>query len=386
VPPLEAWKKVHITSEFFEKDPHGQFSCQKCHGGNPGGSDKESAHQGIVQFPSEEWETYCLECHSSDPVYNRFVNFDSNLHKTQEGYFERFRQRAGYDIRDDETLLHEFNNECGKCHATCGQCHIGRPISVGSGFLDGHLFKGAPETKNNCVACHGARVGAEYYNENEYTDADGNRVKGDVHLYSSLMAKCDFCHDGHEMHGDGTELDYRYDPDDAQAPRCEECHEDDASANNYHTMHWSGNAPKLSCQVCHSQPYKSCNSCHVGGEGITGSPYETLKIGKNYMKSDRYDSDYILVRHIPIAPDTYEAWGVDDLPNYESSEPTWKYATPHNIQLETAQTTVGEGEGCGSKCHGSDYYLRESDVQLYNDSDYVDREIEANRDVFMEME
>lgn len=380
--PLEPWERVLVEVGFLENDPHGRISCVSCHEGDSRQSDKDQAHVNLVKYPSEQAETYCIGCHDSGNVYDAIMKFDDSLHLTQEGYFVRFEERAGFDLRGDAHLLEEFNKECGKCHASCGQCHISRPVSVDGGFLNGHEFQLRPDMKNNCTACHGARVGAEYFGENTtYTDANGDPIKGDVHRFTYLK-QCDFCHDAEQMHGASGDLTYRYDPDNTAAARCEDCHDGSSDSNAYHQMHWSGAGSKLACQVCHSQPYKSCNSCHVG-EGITGSSYQTFKIGKNYMKSAQRDYDYITVRHIPIAPDTFEGWGVTDLPNYEDSEPTWKLATPHNIQRWTAQTTVAEDASCWENCHNSDYYLKEEDISLYNPSDYVDREIEANRAVFM---
>ena len=137
--------------------------------------------------------------------------------------------------------------------------------------------------------------------------------------------------------------------------------------------------PTLSCQVCHSQPYKHCNGCHTGGSGITGSSYFKFKIAKNKFNLEAANRvyDYVTVRHIPIAPDTYASWGIADLPNF-NSEPTWKYTTPHNIQKWTAQTdTTGTYGKCGGNCHDSEeYYLLSSDL--------LDYEIEANKNIIMD--
>jgi thiosulfate/3-mercaptopyruvate sulfurtransferase len=221
-------------------------------------------------------------------------------------------------------------------------------------------------------------------------------ISPDVHYFSEAK-RCEFCHTGYEMHGgDGTLLTYRYDEENVAAPKCEDCHDDaeNDAGNQYHQMHWVGSSGvTLSCQVCHSQPYKNCNGCHVGGDGITGSSYLTFEIGQNYLRDNaRYeDYDYVTVRHIPIAPDTYEAWGELDLTFFDDSEPTWKLTTPHNIQRWTPQTTVGDGKGCMASCHDSDYYLTEEDVDYYEDAnggagygfDDLVRELNANRDVII---
>ena len=169
--------------------------------------------------------------------------------------------------------------------------------------------------------------------------------------YFNYAKSCEFCHTGYEMHGgDGTLLAYRYSEDNTSMPQCEDCHAALIDANEYHQEHWAGDAGvTLSCQVCHAQTYKNCNGCHAG-EGITGSSYLTFEIGRNYLKdNERYrDYDYITVRHIPVAPNTFEEWDIPDLMDFEFSEPTWKMTTPHNIQRWTDQTEVEEGESCGA--------------------------------------
>lgn len=107
----------------------------------------------------------------------------------------------------------------------------------------------------------------------------------------------------------------------------------------------------------------------------------TYKIGQNHQKSDFRPYDYTVVRHIPIIQDTYSSWGVADLSNFDD-EPTWKFATPHNIQRWTSRTdTTGGIVRCSEKCHDRGEsstlgtYLKESDLEEY--------EIQANQSVIM---
>jgi hypothetical protein len=73
---------------------------------------------------------------------------------------------------------------------------------------------------------------------------------------------------------------------------------------------------------------------------------------------------------VPIAPDSYSFYGEDLLPNFDAL-PTWAYATPHNIQLQTPQA-----ETCDS-CHGN--------ADLFLTIDKVDpAEVEANRDIIVD--
>jgi len=357
---------VHVEEDFFATS-HGKISCDACHGGDKTAYEKDAAHQNIVAVPSDEDSIYCEGCHKE--LVDKYA---ASLHKTQEGYFQRIENRLGYSIKDNATLMQNYNAECGKCHVSCGQCHVQRPIAAKGGFLDGHSF-GKPDRDNNCVACHGSRVGSEYLGQDE-------RYYADAHRYKSGGSQCTFCHSGEEMHSSGTEFDYRY--LDTDMPKCEDCHfgEDFISANSYHQLH-VGNQylPKLQCQVCHSQDYKNCNGCHTGGSGITGESYFKFKIAKNNfnLEATGKDYDYVTVRHIPIVPDTYASWGIADLP-YFDSEPTWKYTTPHNIQKWTARTdTTGSEGSCSVKCHDSvEYYLTNSDLEAF--------EVNANKDIIMD--
>jgi len=393
VDPLDPWKRVFIDEDFFLEDRHGNIECIWCHEGNEHATTKALAHEGLVAFPSKMPEYTCGGCHEEEHLANK-----TSLHTTQAGYFERFELRAGFDLREDEHLLHEFNDECGVCHTSCGQCHVSRPITVGSGLNWAHEFTRTPNVNTNCTACHGSRIGEEFSGAHSGLNAD-------VHF----LKRCEFCHKSSEIHGNPDDVrTYRYDENKTTGFTCEQCHYKDQETgtqiveemNNYHRQHWRGDSGvTLTCQVCHSQSYKNCNGCHVAGGGITGSSYLSFEIGRNYLKetNDRYkDYDYITVRHIPIIPDTYAPWGVADLPNFENSEPTWKLTTPHNIRTWTPQTTVAEGQSCGINCHDTDYYLTADDIDYYENANLnedtgesgygftdISREREANKNVII---
>jgi len=109
----------------------------------------------------------------------------------------------------------------------------------------------------------------------------------------------------------------------------------------------------LSCQVCHSVSYTSCDGCHVALSEETGNPffeteasYLTFLIGRNPIPSYERPYAFVTVRHVPVTQDSYEFYGQDLLKNFNTL-PTWVYATPHNIQRETPQA-----ETCNS-CHGN---------------------------------
>ncbi|MBN1350446.1 hypothetical protein JXJ21_13610 [candidate division KSB1 bacterium] len=342
-----------LVKESFLENVHGQIPCTACHRGDSTASDKENAHNGLVALPSDNPKEFCGGCHGSV-----VSNYESSLHADLDGYHKSIEKRLGQSIKNDTEIMAKFNTECGKCHASCGQCHISRPVSVHGGFLDGHAFMMQPTSKNNCTACHGSRVGAEYFGE--------NAVRADVHWIPEVM-QCIDCHKGGEMHGTGKPFEHRYQT--TAMPRCDDagCHPGLENANKYHTVHATSSMnAKLACQVCHSQEYKNCNGCHTGGAGITGSSYMTFKIAKNYLPPEYgRDCDYIVVRHIPIVKDTYSSWGITDLPNFDAV-PTWKYATPHNILRWTPQTETTGDAACYENCHDSEYYLTDEDIKEYD--------------------
>jgi hypothetical protein len=95
-----------------------------------------------------------------------------------------------------------------------------------------------------------------------------------------------------------------------------------------------------------------------------GLPYYTtddsqmlFKIGRNPFQSEKRPWEYVLVRHVPVEPDTFEFYGDALLPDFDNL-PTWKYATPHNIQRITPQN-----ESCNN-CHGhAELFLTADDVE-----------------------
>ena len=103
-------------------------------------------------------------------------------------------------------------------------------------------------------------------------------------------------------------------------------------------------------------------SCHVAidEKGLpcrTSSPSEMhFEIGYNPLRSSEMPYKYVVLRHVPTCTGTCEYYGENLLPDFNAL-PTWKYATPHNIQLDTPQNA-----SCDA-CHGNrDLFLTEEDV------------------------
>jgi thiosulfate/3-mercaptopyruvate sulfurtransferase len=203
---------------------------------------------------------------------------------------------------------------------------------------------------NQCTACHGSRVGDECF---------GDRGSGDVHIADGGM-DCVDCHGAEEMHASGEGLKSRYEL--AEMPKCVNCHEDLKGGDiKQHNLH----VGKVQCNVCHSQEYVNCYSCHIGKDD-QGLAYfqnrrevETMKIGKAYPGSAAGDATYVLVRHVPSDPEAFDYYRKGAFPEFDSL-PTWKRASPHNIRRSTWQNS-----NCNN-CHGRrDLFLAESDLLDY---------------------
>jgi thiosulfate/3-mercaptopyruvate sulfurtransferase len=81
-----------------------------------------------------------------------------------------------------------------------------------------------------------------------------------------------------------------------------------------------------------------------------------FKIGLNPIRSSDRSYEYVVLRHVPTCSTLCEYYGCDVLPDFDAL-PTWKYATPHNIQLNTPQN-----QSCNA-CHGNrDLFLTTDDV------------------------
>lgn len=314
-----------------------------------------AAHVDLVRDPSEEPLESCgtAGCHArvaQDAV--------QSIHFLLTGERTVIEERMDASLDDHPEVEAGWRTSCDKCHATCGQCHVSRPNSVAGGFIDGHRFVKTPDMLNQCTACHGSRVGEEFRGRHN-DEIPGYR--GDVHYLAG--ERCEFCHSSDEMHAGKGEHRLAVE----EAPRCEDCHEDVAVANGYHAAHWT----QLSCQVCHAQDYKSCQGCHTDTGGLDEPSWLSFKIGRNPAPEYR-PYDYVTLRHIPIAPDTYEGWGYDGgLPGFDRA-PTWKYTAPHNIRRWTDRTTNGPLESCAKACHDSPatnegVFLRQIDLNTLPD-------------------
>ncbi len=363
LPSLAAWEKVLVRDEDFLSSIHNLEGCLGCHSMGTEAVGLGGPHQGVMRDPSEDPEGACGECHSTEVELAA-----TGLHQTLAGYRTAL-ERRGADF-DDPAMQQAFDNHCDTCHASCGQCHVSRPNYTDGGLIAGHEMQEFPPVKETCMACHGVRVANEYTGKNE-------GVAGSVHWLEGSMA-CYDCHHEPQFHGEGPEASHMNRYDCPESPRCSDCHDsaDPKWANIVeHILH----PETVACSVCHvSGPYKNCYGCHVGTDEA-GQPYYTteesqmdFKIGRNPLKSADRPWDYVLLRHVPVEPDTFVFYGSALLADFDNA-PTWKYATPHNIQRITPQN-----ETCNN-CHGqADLFLTTDDVRPAR--------WEANADVMLEPE
>lgn len=346
--PLAPHEKVFVDSEFAADENHGQLGCEECHGGDPSTPDWKKAHVGLVKDPSyPDPSATCGACHEEIAEH-----YQTSLHISLAPFKKMIDTRASDDPAVYEKVNAAREGHCTSCHSSCGQCHVSRPEAVEGGLLESHLFQRKPPMHTVCTACHGSRVEKEYLGKNE-------GVPPDVH--KSKYFKCNKCHTADEMHGDGNEYANRYAVE--NAPQCEDCHAEIYTEAAENTTQHQQHKERVSCQVCHSMPYKNCYSCHFGKDKQGYKYFKTeestldFKIGLNPLQSERRPEKFVTLRHVPVDQDSFQYYAQNGLTNFDKL-PTWKLATPHNIQRRTPQNA-----SCNA-CHGkAEIFLREQDVR-----------------------
>jgi len=344
--------------------------CVGCHNGVDSTSDKTEAHSGdFIEHPSSQYEEKCGTCHSSITS-----NFKTSIHHGI-GQKRKVTKRSGLSGPQDFDKLpaHQiegYTKNCATCHGTCGNCHIVRPPAGGGGLVNGHSFTKTPDMVSVCVTCHVSRGGHAYLGVASGTQPD-------VHLTKAGF-DCMSCHDGNELHGDGLPVDQRYAY--TQLPKCQECHTNAATANDYHIRHYDS----FNCQICHSQNYNNCGSCHIHGEGARVPSYLGFKIARNPIPTIKPDFEFTLVRRTLAAPDNWKEYGVADYANFNVF-PTYNYTSPHNILRWTSRTEVAEGQSCAANCHIREVngVLQNKELYLFED-DLLDWEKTANKGIVVD--
>lgn len=356
-PHYEPYDRVYMSGEgyaAYKASSHARIGCTGCHRGIGDTDDKNLAHSGsFISHPSMFSEEICGVCHQSI-----VDNFKTSLHKGT-GQKRKVTLRSGLTGPDDFDKLpaHQiegYNKNCATCHASCGECHIVRPVMGGGGLAKGHAFTKTPDMISVCVTCHSSRGGHGYLGIASGTSPD-------VHL-TKAGYRCIDCHPADELHGDGKKVDQRYAYE--KLPQCTQCHPGLEKKNVYHSTHYAS----FNCQTCHSQKYNNCGSCHIHGEGARVPSYLGFKIAVNPLPDIKKGYDFTLVRRTLAAPDNWERY---DVPQYAAFDvlPTYNYTSPHNILRWTDRTKVQDGQACYAGCH-----IRNEGGTLVNKSLYLFRE------------
>ncbi|MCK9208333.1 MAG: hypothetical protein M0P66_14575 [Salinivirgaceae bacterium] len=353
-PHYEPYDRVYMGGTGFEaykKSGHYALGCVSCHNGTDKTDDKQLAHSGnFISHPSALADEKCATCHQT--IVN---NFQTSIHNGT-GQKRKVTIRSGLNGPEDFDKLpaHQiegYTNNCATCHGTCGNCHVVRPPIGGGGLANGHNFNKTPDMLNVCVTCHVSRGGHAYLGV-----ASG--TKPDVHLTQNGYT-CLNCHNGDELHGDGNLVEQRYAY--TELPTCDKCHTGIQTVNTYHTVHYGD----FNCQVCHSQDYNNCGSCHIHGDGARVPSYLGFKIASNPLPDIKEGFDFTLVRRTLTAPDNWAKYGVDEYANFDAF-PTYNYTSPHNLLRWTSRTTVEAGQSCSYNCH-----IRNDNGTLVNKNLYL---------------
>jgi hypothetical protein len=84
-----------------------------------------------------------------------------------------------------------------------------------------------------------------------------------------------------------------------------------------------------------------------------------FKIGLNPAKSEKRPYDFVVVRHPPVAPQTFDAYVKNGFAHFDEL-PTWKPSFPHNIKRITRQN-----QKCNN-CHGNEsIFLNNADLATW---------------------
>lgn len=357
-PHYEPYDRVYMGGKGFEefkKSEHYKIGCTNCHNGIDGTDDKKKAHSGdFIPHPSIVAQKKCGSCHKEITDA-----YPSSIHNGF-GQMRKVAIRSGFAGPNDFSKLPENHKEgykqnCATCHANCGECHVIRPKAGGGGLANGHNFVKTPDMIKTCTICHSSRGGHAFL-------GIGTGTKPDVHQTKGMV--CTSCHTGAEMHGDGNKVEQRYAY--SKLPKCEGCHPNIENKNAYHSMHYND----FNCQVCHSQKYNNCASCHVHGLGARIPSYMDFKIALNPLPDIKKGWKFTTVRRTLAAPDNFVEYGVPTYANFDAL-PTYNFTTPHNLLRWTERTQVSQGQTCSANCHirkegdklvNAQWYLFEKDL------------------------
>ncbi len=332
-----------VTSAFLNS-PHNVMQCVDCHKGDSSTTSMVQAHNGIVNDPSLDPNTVCANCHAGI-----VQSYTTSLHYTLAGE-KSYLQKISCSYYNNLNTPNKV--DCQTCHASCGGCHVQRPIT--GGLIEGHEFTVA-SMQDTCNQCHTTQA-------QEFEGLSGNPP--DVHY--NLGFQCKDCH-SNGIHGDGITYTTMWQV--KEMPQCGMCHTDVTNGTSGITEHNIPQMGTLNCTVCHSLPYKNTYdyiSMYSGNQYIGAAQFTQtdFRIGLNDITTESYI--YTTVRHYPITRDTFDYFGFGLLPGFDLV-PTWQNTYPHNIQLITPQNGGDSISSC-TNCHNNSSLFLTRDMLDQNDS------------------
>lgn len=346
---MEPYEKIYVSAAFLS-DAHGQIGCTACHNGDPESSDWQTAHRGIVKDPTyPDPEKACGKCHPEVAA-----SAAASLHYSIAPIGLAIKKRMGAVSAAVQSAMDDAGRKhCSQCHASCGQCHISRPDYVNGGFLAQHRFQKTPPMETTCASCHGGRVFGEFTGLNA-------KVPADTHFKAAEMT-CMDCHNAAQIHAPAKGITTRFQT--PRRPRCENCHTEAAGGEDSKTH--QTHQGRVACQVCHARAVKNCYGCHVGTDAKGLTYYKNsktvldFKIGRNPAPTPNRPYSFVVVRHPPIVPETFDHYVKRGLAQFDAA-PTWKLDAPHTIQRLTPQNSA-----CNN-CHGNrQLFLSPSDLAAW---------------------
>lgn len=337
-----------VVSEKFLKSGHNAKSCPSCHGGNPLSKSKTGAHQKLVKDPvaSDGGRTACGQCHA-DIV----ARHTGSLHYTTQGIKNAFFGRLSKDKETCKMAKESWRSKaCVDCHASCGSCHVAKPrdpwvITGPKGLLSGHefqRFEKKSDTEKTCYICHAGSI----------TDPEAGFQKYDVH--NKVGMGCMSCHTEKEVHGNGVTYQTMINSG-AVTTECRQCHEKVTGS-----WHSQTHLDRVTCQSCHSMPYRNCTECH-GWQRINDKASAPFKITYAIKLGVAHGKLTTLVKG-PVDTKMLLDQGLPEiLPANRLNVPqsSWYAGVPHNVIRPKPSQELCD------RCHGpGTALLTERDLQF----------------------
>ena len=335
---------MFLVSNEFLSTAHGSLGCITCHGGE-NVAVKEQAHTGMNPYPSRDYEASCAACHSDVTS-----DFDTAIHFNLNGMKNGLAEFANVTSLSESPHHEEnFDNDCYKCHATCGDCHVSRPKNFSQGLIAQHSFAATPSMEESCYACHNARNAGEFMGKVGFGS--------DIHFEKGMT--CMDCHPQSNFHGTG---EIPKDMWNVDLPSCIDCHKEQDPKTAKDEMH-SVHGDSLSCQVCHAQANNNCFECHLDENEektklVSSSEMKIMfRVGLNPQVTEERPYKYVTLRHVPAQETMLEVVGDNMMPNFDQKV-NWNYSPTHNIQKSTFQN-----ESCEA-CHSNTkIWLKQEDLR-----------------------